>query len=187
MPLSYQMNYVHQQTNTQAIYTSWIFLQRLYWKKCYTIKYCYCYTTKLELKRNYPLVYQVKSLFPIGKIFFLHRHKSYKIYCITKTKRMQKLSLVNLKSFWNKYFVLFNRRNLTFVNLSQKLDTISLRSMMKKENSLLDAIQRYLLIYASIYNCITNRRHSRKKRFEISDMQSSVTNTESVNKRLEGT
>ena len=145
------------------------------------------YQLEVESQRNHPLVYQVKSLFLIGKMFFLQRHNSYKTCCTTKTRRMYLLSLVNLKSFWNKYFVLFNRRNLRFVNLSQKLDTISLRSMMKKENSLLDAIQRYLLIYASIYNCITNRRHSRKKRFEISDMQSSVTNTESVNKRLEGT
>lgn len=73
------------------------------------------------------------------------------------------------------------------MNLSQKLDTISLRNIIKKENSLLDAIQRHLLIYVSRDKCITNRRHSRKKRFENSDIQSSVTNTESVNKRLEGT
>ena len=73
------------------------------------------YQLQLELKRNHQWVYRVKSFFPIGKMFFLQRHKSYKIFCTTKTRKIYQLSLVNLKSFCNEYFVLFNRRILRLV------------------------------------------------------------------------
>ena len=81
---------------------------------------------------------------------------------------------------------LFNRRITKYVKLSDKLDTRSLRNIMKIKNPLLDIIQRNFLVYASRDNYITSHRHSRNKRFGHSDMQPSTTDTE-LNKRLEET
>ena len=71
--------------------------------------------------------------------------------------------------------VLFNRRITKFLKLSDKLDTRTLRNIIKIKNPLLDTIQRNLLVYVSRDNHITSRRHYRNKRFGNSAMQPSIT------------
>ena len=58
---------------------------------------------------------------------------------------------------------------------------------MKIKNPLLDIMKKNLLVYVSSDNPITGRRPSRSKRFENSDMQPSITDTELVNNSLEKT
>ena len=78
---------------------------------------------------------------------------------------MRQSSLMNLKSFektWREKKLieldasLFNRRITKFVTLSYKLDTRSLRNIMKIKNPLLDTIQRNLLVYASIISLVVD-------------------------------
>ena len=78
---------------------------------------------------------------------------------------MRQSSLMNLKSFektWREKKLieldasLFNRRITKFVTLSDKLDTRSLRNIMKIKNPLLDTIQRNLLVYASIISLVVD-------------------------------